>query len=261
MLTNPTAGRRLAGRLTVVAAVAVALPLTLTRAVEYIDIVAPAEPAPVAQPTPAAAPAPVSSASPVAPIAPVAPVVPVTAAAVIADEIGYRPRDLHFERDGTIYINGKSKRWSELTAAEKDECRRAIADAKRELARARTQVDREQIQRQVRQAIEESKFDHEELRRDLAEARREIEQAVREIDRNAVHIRRSGQDPERLKASIRESLKSVEAIDVDQIRRQALASVDRRAIEASVAEAEDSIAKAQDEVERIEDQFDDSDDE
>ena len=41
MLSNPTAGRRLTGRLMVLAAVAVALPLTATRAIEYVDIPAP----------------------------------------------------------------------------------------------------------------------------------------------------------------------------------------------------------------------------
>src|SRR4030095_6709307 len=59
MLTNPSAGRRFAGRLTVVAAVALALPLTATRAIEYVDKVVPAAPTAVPA-TPAAAPAPVA---------------------------------------------------------------------------------------------------------------------------------------------------------------------------------------------------------
>lgn len=251
MLTNPSAGRRFAGRLTVVAAVALALPLTATRAIEYVDKVVPA--APTAVPvTPAAAPAPVAPVSPAAPLAPIAAVAP--AAPVAPDH----PRNLHFDNDGTIYINGQAKRWNDLTRAEKDECRRAIAEAKQELSR--THIDREEIQRDIREAMEDSKFDQEDLRRDLAEARQEIEQAVREVDRHAVNIRRSGQDPEQIKATIRESLRSVEAIDVEGIRRKALASVDQRAIEASVAAAEQSIAKAQADIERLEDQFEDDDD-
>src|SRR4029453_18816991 len=70
MLTNPSAGRRLAGRLTVIAAVAIALPLTATRAIEYVDKVAPADPqaaAPVAAP---AAPAAVGAPAPAAPPGP-----------------------------------------------------------------------------------------------------------------------------------------------------------------------------------------------
>ena len=44
MLTNPTAGRRLSGRLMVLATVAVVLPLTATRAINYVDIADPAAP-------------------------------------------------------------------------------------------------------------------------------------------------------------------------------------------------------------------------
>ncbi|HTK58950.1 MAG TPA: M56 family metallopeptidase, partial [Sphingomicrobium sp.] len=57
MLTNPSAGRRLAGRLTVIAAVAIALPLTATRAVEYVDKLAPTDPQPAAPVASAAGPA------------------------------------------------------------------------------------------------------------------------------------------------------------------------------------------------------------
>src|SRR4029434_10147623 len=38
MLSNPTAGRRNSGKLMVLATIAVALPLTATRAIEYIDV-------------------------------------------------------------------------------------------------------------------------------------------------------------------------------------------------------------------------------
>jgi len=250
MLTTPTAGRRFAGRLAVVTAVAVASPLTATRAIEYVDKVVPAAPT-AASIAPATAPAPTT---PVAPAAPLAPVAAVAPAAPVAPD---HPRSLRFDNDGTIYINGRSKRWSELTRAEKDECRRAVAEAKQELAR--THIDRDEIQRDVREALQDAKFDQEELRRDLAEARREIDRAVRQVDRHAVNIRRSGQDPERIKATIRESLRSVEAIDVEGIRRQALASVDQRAIDASVAAAEASIGQAKDQIDRIEDQFEDDD--
>ena len=41
MLSNPTTGRRLTGRADDLAAVAVALPLTATRAIDYVDVLAP----------------------------------------------------------------------------------------------------------------------------------------------------------------------------------------------------------------------------
>ena len=43
MLSNPTAGRRLTGRMMVIVAIGVALPLTATRAIHYVDVPLPAE--------------------------------------------------------------------------------------------------------------------------------------------------------------------------------------------------------------------------
>ena len=125
-------------------------------------------------------------------------------------------------------INGHEKEWKDLTPAEKQEIRRSIAEAKAELAR--TRIDRDEIQREIREAMEDAKFDKADLQRDLAEARAEIKEAMREVDAHAADIRRSGQDPEQIKAQVRASLKAVEAIDVEVITRQALASVDHRAI-------------------------------
>lgn len=244
MFHNPTTGRRMTGRVMVLAAIAVALPLTATRAIEYVDVEVPATPS---VPTvPAALAAPAAPVAPLAPIAAVAPVAPLHPA-----------KSLHVDDEGTIHINGKAKQWKELTPEEKAEVRRSIAHAKQELAR--TRIDREEIQREVREAMEEAKIDKEELRRELAEARAEIDQAMREIDAHAADIRRSGQDPETIKAQVRASLKAVEAIDVEAITRRAMASVDHRQIEASVAAAEAGIAKAQDEIERLEQRFDDED--
>ena len=234
MLSNPTAGRRTAGRLMVLATVAVALPLTATRAINYIDVPAPSAPA-----TPDA---PAAPDAPVAPVAPIAPVAPAHAA-----------KALHIDGEGAIHINGQTKRWKDLTPAEKEEVRRSIAEAKAELAR--THIDRAEIQREIREAMDDVKIDQEELRRDLAEARIEIDRAMREVDSNAADIRRSGQDPEEIKAQVRASLKAVEAIDVEAITRNALASVDHAAIAASVAAAEASIAKAQAEIEQIEERI------
>lgn len=164
-------------------------------------------------------------------------------------------KSLHIDRDSKIHINGREKRWEELTPAEKEEVRRSIAQAKSELARNR--IDREKMQREIRESMQDLRIDQREMQRDLAEARQEINRAMREIDRNAVSIRRSGQDPEQIKAQIRSSMRDIEKIDVDKIYREAMASVDHRAIEKSIADAEKSIEKAQDEIDRLEIQFDD----
>jgi bla regulator protein BlaR1 len=235
MLSNPNPGQRLTGQLLVLGAIAVALPLTATRAIEYVDIAAPA---PLAAQATAVTAQPAVAADPAAPIAPAAPVAP-----------------LDIDREGAVMINGHARQWRDLTPAEKNEVRRSIAEAKADLAR--THIDREEIQREIREAMAEARIDKEELRRELAEARVEIDEAMREIDAHAVEIRRAGQDPEAIKVQVRASLKAVEAIDVEAITRNALAAVDQAAIEASVAAAEASIAKAQAEVERIEERFQD----
>lgn len=269
MLTNPTAGRRLSGRLMVLATVAVVLPLTATRAINYVDIpqattpdtpTAPEAPAalfvPAVQAVPSVSPVAVPAPAPDAPLAPTPPVASVAPVAPVPPVPPTPPaRSLHYGRNQTIMINGREKQWKDLTPAEKQEIRRSFAEAKAELARNR--IDREGIQRDIREAMEDMKIDHEEMKRDLMEAQREIAHAMREVDRNAVHIRRSGQDPEKIKASIRASMRDIEKIDVEAIRRQALASIDHGQIDRSIAEAEKSIAKAQAEIERLEEEFQD----
>jgi len=236
MLTNPSAGRRLAGRLTVIAAVAIALPLTATRAVQYVDKLAPAAPAPAASVAPAVSVAPVAEpavpASPAAP-APIAQVDPVQSI-----DVGKR----------VIVINGKTKRWDELTPAEKTEIRQSIAKARRELAEHR--IDSSQIQAEVQQALAESNIDKEELQRDLAEARSEVASAIAEIEAHSAEMRRAGVDPEQIKASVRASLKGIENIDVEAIRKSALASVDTAQIQANVEKA---LSVAEAELDRIDD--------
>jgi beta-lactamase regulating signal transducer with metallopeptidase domain len=240
MHSNPTAGRRLTGRAIVLAGIAVALPLTASRAIEYIDVpaAAPAAPAPVAA-VPAVAAVPsvrsVPAAAQVAAVAPAAPVAP-----------GHRSTVSISDR--MVTIDGQTKEWKDLSPAEKAQVRRSLALAREEVRR----VNREAIQRDVREALRESRINREEFRREMAEARAEIDQAMREVDAHSAELRRSGQDPEQLKATIRSSLKAVQAIDVEAITRQAMASVDPATIEAALAGAEAGLDKAEAEIERLE---------
>ena len=229
MLSNPTAGRRLTGRMMVLAAIGVALPLTATRAIHYVDVPAPlkAVVAPAAVPAIAAVAAqPASVASPVN----------------ISDD--------------KVTINGQTKRWQDLTPAEKAEVRRSIAQAREEISK----INHDEIQREVREAMNEARINQDEMRRELASARAEVDEAMREIDAHAADIRRSGQDPEQIKAIVRSSLKAVEAIDVEAITRSAMASVDPAAINAALAAAEVGLEKAEAELERIEEMNERDDD-
>ena len=147
-----------------------------------------------------------------------------------------------------VTIDGQTKEWKDLSPAEKAQVRRSLDLAREEVRR----VNREAIQRDVREALRESRINREEFRREMAEARAEIDQAMREVDAHSAELRRSGQDPEQLKATIRSSLKAVEAIDVEAITRQAMASVNPAAIEAALAGAEAGLDKAEAEIERLE---------
>lgn len=237
MLSNPTKGRRLTGRVAVVAAIAVALPLTATRAIHYIDV-------PMVNASEPQAIAPVK-----APLAVAAVDQPAKLAAIHQDS------SVSID-EGNVTINGRTKRWTDMNPAEKAEVRRSLAQAREELGR----VNEGEIQREIREAMEDSRMSREEARRELAEARIEVDQAMREIDAHAADIRRSGQDPEQIKATVRASLKAVEAIDVDAITRQALASVEPDTIKAALAAAQAGLDKAEAEIDRAVDANDRDDD-
>lgn len=243
MLSNPTAGRRMTGRMMVLAAIAVALPLTATRAIHYIDV--PASPAsPVAAEAPKAPLAAAAAIAQPATPAPVAPVAPV-----------HGNPTLNID-DGMVTINGQTKRWQDMTPAEKAEVRRSLAEARESLSK----VNHEEIQREVREAMNEARLNQEEFRREMAEARAEVDQAMREIDAHSAELRRAGQNPEQLKAMVRASLKAVEGIDVAAITRQAMASVDPATINAALEAAEAGLEKAEAELERAEEMNERDDD-
>ena len=155
-----------------------------------------------------------------------------------------------------VSINGRTKHWKELTPAEKQYVRAQLAKAREQLRN--TKIDRAEIDREVREALAVARADHRDMERELANAKVEIANAMREIDANSADLRRAGQNPEAIKAQIRASLAQVQAIDVEKIRREAMASVDPDKIAASVANAQASIEKAQAEIDRLEDKLDDN---
>ena len=215
MLSNPTAGRRTVGRLMVFSTVAIALPLTATRAIEYVDPPA----APVAPATPQA-PALAAAAQPAMPAAPATPADPAV------------PK--HKE---VIVIDGKTKRWSDLGPEERARIRASIAEAREELAQNR--IDRVEILG----SIDEARSDQAEMLADLAEARGEIARAMQEIDANSAHLRRAGQDPETIKKAVRQSLVALQRIDFE--------GIDRKAIENALAAAQQGMRKAEEELDRL----------
>ena len=242
MLTNPTPTRRLAGKLIILGALAITLPLTATRAIQLVDVAAPTPPTP---PTP-----PIAPLAPIPAIAPLTPLPPLPAAAQVAPLPPLPPiPPLPPMRNGKVTIDGHERDWKDVSPEEKARIRASLDEARRGLAA--THIDRAAMRAELQEAMADLKNNQAEMRRDLEEARRDVEQAVREIDRNAAEIRRAGQDPEAIKATVRASLKAAAAIDIDAITRRAMAGVDPALIARSIAAAEAGIARAQAEIDAV----------
>ena len=220
--SNLSPTRTLAGRILIGAGVAVALPLTASRAVNYIDVQAPA-------PRMASL-----GSSPV-----LAPHAAVAAAAVAAPAPAPGNGDVSFRGD-TITIDGRTKRWEELTPAEKNRVRKAVAHARAGLAKVH--LDRQKVMQDVDSAIGQAQSNGDELQRSVTAARVGAADAMRNLSSHSLDLRRSGVDADRLKAELERSLNSARAVDIESIKRT-LASIDRQKIAASVAGAEESIRR------------------
>lgn len=233
MLTNPTPARKLAGKLAVIGAIALALPLTATWATRTVDVQAPDAPSAPDAPLP-----PQPAAAPLPPMPPMPPVAP----------------------RGTVTIDGKQVAWKDVPPSRKAQIRASLADARGELATNRADrltaiADMKTAHRDhetARRDNETIRRDVETARRDIEIARRDVEAAMREIDQSADEIRKAGQNPEQIKALVRASLKLVENIDVDAITRRAMAAADPALIERSLAAAEEAFRRAQAEIDAAE---------
>ena len=233
MLTNPSESRRLAGRTMVLVVAAIAAPLTATWAVNYVDVPAPAAPAAPAA-VPAAPAVPASAAAAVAPVAPIAPVAaPDTDESIVMDG----DKGVSFIGRDSVRINGKTRRWEELTSAERAEIRARTDQARRDIDRQLARLPEELAK--VRR--ESARFSNGEFQREMAEAREDMQRALASIDQQAAILRATGQDPEKLKADIRRSLSEVEHMDIDKIVRESLASLDPEKIRREVEDAAKSI--------------------
>lgn len=220
MLTRPSKGRRVAGRAIVAATAVVALPLTASRATEYVDVPAsenvssPALTASHAVPASAAA-APVTIASASA-----------TAAPATGGELPYPDlggvtlgrNDVAFMADDTVLIGGKRKSLDQLTPAERSRLRGVILKSQRDLARDRARLPQELAQAKREADRARSGELRREHARDIAEMRRDLA----EVDSEAADLRANGEDPEKRKAEILRDLREAEATDIAQEEREAI---------------------------------------
>jgi bla regulator protein BlaR1 len=248
MLRSPNPGRRTVGRLMVVSAIAIALPLTASRAVEYLDVAVPAPAAvPAAPAVPAAAPRVArivtrvvpAAAVVVQPVVPSRPVAPSSGSIINAD-------DMTINEDRVI-IDGQTKRWEELTPQERARVGAAVAKARAALAN--THINQAQILESLRNVPDRKRM--EEIQRDVARAQANAAAAANNVNINSVELRRWGVNPEQMQANIRTALQAVQGIDLS-----ALATIDRDKIATDVAGAQQSMEKAQAELARIQARID-----
>ena len=238
--------RRRIGFTLVGGAIIVALPLTATWAVNYVDVAGAASPADRFRQ--AAKVAPVAAAAPAA--APLAAAPLLAAAAVPAGASGKQgyvlPGGVTLDKDSVAFfdddrvvINGRAKRLDELTPSERSKLRGAIAKSHRDLERERAELPERlaEVRREL-DRIRSGAFkaelvrNREDLRRDLAE-----------IDAIAGELRAEGENPEKRRAEIREALSELKAIDIDKEVRQALAEANPERIAAELREAEAQMAR------------------
>jgi hypothetical protein len=222
MLTSPSSHRRLAGKALIFLTAAAALPLTASRATEYVDVPAPqgvaARPvAAVSHSAPAATPAALAAAAAAA--------APSAGGQLPYPDLGgvhLGRNDVAFMADDTVLIGGKHKSLEQLDASERARLRHAIASSRQDLARDRKRLPSElaEAKRDADRARSgelrrEHMRDIEEMRRDLAE-----------IDSRAAELRAEGEDPAKRKAEILRDLREAEATDISAEEREAIEDAD-----------------------------------
>jgi hypothetical protein len=224
------------------------IPLTATRAVKYVDTVAPAAPTPHAAPLPAAPPSPVVRVASVAPVAAVAPAAAVPAAAPISSPDGsvrlpggvtLGKGSVAFLANDQVIINGKVQRLEDLTPAERAKLRASIAKSQTDLQRERAELPSRLAE--AKQQLDRIK--NGDFRREIAENREDMLRDLAEIDKEAAELRAHGQNPEKLKAEIQRSLRETQAVDVEKEIREALVDLNPDKITAELREAEEQMAR------------------
>ena len=281
MLRNPNPNRRIIGRVIVVGAVAFALPLTASRAVQYVDVPSPVPATPSAAATPQVVPIAAShetlpaaveqapppqvvdaavSSAPGRPLrltaaaaAPQAmPLTQVAAGGVaIAAPAGSLPRaSLHDEGDNLtisgdmITIDGVTKRFEDLTPDEKARVRVEVAKARASLRNVH--IDGERIASAVAAVPEERRMAQ--LQRQLARTQASTAENLEAARRSVAAI-----DWPRVAQGVEDARRSVAAIDWPKVAqsvedaRRAVAAVNWQ----DVAHAQQSVDKAEAELDRI----------
>ena len=210
MLTTPSSARRIAGKAVIALTAASALPLTATRATEYVDVVAPqAARVLAAKPAALVTTAALSSTQPGS-----------------GGELSYPDlggvtlgaNDVAFMDDDTILIGGKHKRLEQLDASERARLRQVILKSKQDLARDRANLPRELAEAK----LEANRARSGELRREQMRDIEEMKHDLAELDSQAAELRAEGEDPAARRAEILADLHEAETTDIASEEREAI---------------------------------------
>ena len=237
MLNTPKSNQRFAGTMLVAGVIAVAVPLTASRAIQYIDLPMHAAAQPAAVVPAVALAAAQAQASP----------------RPVARPARQSPRyqgDISISGD-LITIDGKTKRWEELNSAERARVRGAVATARSALAE--THFDMARVADTLGHIPDPEQIA--DIQHKLAHTQASLAESVRTLDEDAARARAAGRQPDELQSAIRNLLSSVQTVDLQNASR-AVANIDREKIAAEVSKAPESIDRAKAELERMQARID-----
>lgn len=244
MLTTPSTARRFAGKALILLTAGAALPLTASRATDYVDAPAP-KPAPVAATAPATAPAAVVPAVAVAPVA----AAPAAAAerytensdgtVTLSGGVKLGKGSTAFFGNDNVLIDGKVKSLDQLTPAERSKLRAVIAKSQQDLARERAELPRRLAE--ARQDLERARSGL--MKRDFQRDIDDMKRDLAEIDLEAPELRAAGEDPAKRKAEIERDLREAQSVDIDKQVAEALRDADPAKITGELRSAEEQMSR------------------
>jgi beta-lactamase regulating signal transducer with metallopeptidase domain len=244
MLTTPSTGRRFAGKALIVLTAGAALPLTASRATEYVDVPAP-KPAPVEATAPAAAPAALVPAVAVAPVAAAPAAAPESytenpdGTVTLTGGVKLGKGSTAFFGNDNVLINGKVKSLDQLTPAERSKLRAVIARSQQDLARERAELPRRLAE--ARQELDRARsgLTKRDYQRDIEDMKRDLA----EIDLEAPEMRAAVEDPARRKAEIERDLREAQSVDIDKEIAEAMRDSDPAKITGELRSAEEQMRR------------------
>ena len=240
MLTTPSTARRIAGKALIALTAAAALPLTASRATEYVDVPAPARPAGTA--VPAAAVAPVRISAPLASAAVVSAPAPAAPGELPYPDLGnvsLGKNSLAFMGDDTILIDGTRKNLEQLSPAQRSRLRATILKSQAELAKERAELPGRLAEAQH----ELERVRSGEFKRELLRDREDLKRDLAEISSEAAELRAEGEDPAERKAEILADLRELDTMDIDKLVGEALQEANPARIAAELRSAEEQMAR------------------